>query len=315
MDVKAGRQILTWGTGDLLFINDLFPKDWQSFFIGRDVEYLKAPSDALFVSLFPSFANVDVAYTPRFDADRYISGERISFWNAAAGARTGERAVVRADKPDDWFTDAETALRVYRTLGGYEVAAYGYTGFWKSPAGVRPETGEATFPRLNVYGASLRGNLARGIAGIEAGYYDSLDDRHGSDPFTRNSEARFMAGYEQDLGNDLTLGAQYYLEYMMHHDTYVRSLPDGQRAGDEDRHVLTLRLTRQLLSQKLALSLFSFYSPSDQDAYLRPMARYKVTDNWLVTVGGNVFLGEEDHTFFGQFEKNNNLYAGARYSF
>jgi hypothetical protein len=39
MDVKLGRQVLTWGTGDLIFINDLFPKDWQSFFIGRDTEY------------------------------------------------------------------------------------------------------------------------------------------------------------------------------------------------------------------------------------------------------------------------------------
>jgi hypothetical protein len=28
-DVKIGRQILTWGTGDLLFINDLFPKDYR----------------------------------------------------------------------------------------------------------------------------------------------------------------------------------------------------------------------------------------------------------------------------------------------
>ncbi len=31
LDIKAGRQILTWGTGDLLFINDLFPKDWKAF--------------------------------------------------------------------------------------------------------------------------------------------------------------------------------------------------------------------------------------------------------------------------------------------
>ena len=28
MDVKLGRQVLTWGTGDLIFINDVFPKDW-----------------------------------------------------------------------------------------------------------------------------------------------------------------------------------------------------------------------------------------------------------------------------------------------
>ncbi len=42
MDLKVGRQTLTWGTGDLVFINDLFGKDWQSFFIGRGTEYLKA---------------------------------------------------------------------------------------------------------------------------------------------------------------------------------------------------------------------------------------------------------------------------------
>ena len=44
VDLKIGRQVLTWGTGDLVFLNDLFPKDWQSFFIGRDDEYLKKPS-------------------------------------------------------------------------------------------------------------------------------------------------------------------------------------------------------------------------------------------------------------------------------
>ncbi|HEY5621356.1 MAG TPA: hypothetical protein VIR77_02025, partial [Pontiella sp.] len=79
MDVKAGRQILTWGTGDLLFINDLFPKDWNSFLLGRDEEYLKAPSDAVFVSFFPAAGNFDVAYSPRMDADRYVDGRRISY--------------------------------------------------------------------------------------------------------------------------------------------------------------------------------------------------------------------------------------------
>ena len=47
IDAKIGRQVLTWGTGDLLFLNDLFPKDFVSFFAGRDDEYLKAPSDTV----------------------------------------------------------------------------------------------------------------------------------------------------------------------------------------------------------------------------------------------------------------------------
>lgn len=30
VDVRLGRQILTWGTGDYLFINDMFPKNYVS---------------------------------------------------------------------------------------------------------------------------------------------------------------------------------------------------------------------------------------------------------------------------------------------
>ena len=89
MDVKVGRQILTWGTGDLLFINDIFPKDYESFVIGRDIEYLKAPSDAVKLSFFSDYANLDLIYTPQFDADRYINGERVSFFSPIAGGQVG----------------------------------------------------------------------------------------------------------------------------------------------------------------------------------------------------------------------------------
>ncbi|NOY44305.1 MAG: hypothetical protein GXP50_02450, partial [Deltaproteobacteria bacterium] len=62
LDLKIGRQVLTWGTGDLIFLNDLFPKDWQSFFIGRDDEYLKKPSDAVRASWYGEVLNLDVAW-------------------------------------------------------------------------------------------------------------------------------------------------------------------------------------------------------------------------------------------------------------
>ena len=318
MDVKVGRQVLTWGTGDLLFINDLFPKDWQAFFIGRDVEYLKAPCDALKVSLFTKLANLDVVFTPRLDADRFIRGERLSYWNGMLSRQAGRDAIVRTDQPNECLRDHEWAARLSRNVAGYELAAYGYWGYWKSPGGLDPVSGRATFPRLSVYGASARGQLGRGIANIEAGYYDSRQDRGGDDPFVNNGQLRLLCGYEQDLpqiAKDLTLGVQYYVEWMMDHDDYVAALPPPMRRADEDRHVLTFRMTKLLMSQNLKLSLFAYYSPTDSDAYLRPNASYKIDDHWTVEVGGNVFFGQRDHTFFGQFEKNTNVYAAARYGF
>ncbi len=321
MDVKLGRQILTWGTGDLLFLNDLFPKDWQSFFIGRDVEYLKAPSDALKISLFSDLANVDIVYTPAFDADRFIRGERISYWNSQLGRRTGRNAVVRADRPNEWFRNDEWATRIYRNIEGTELAAYGYWGRWKSPGGFDPGAGRATFPRLGVYGGSIRGQLGGGIANVEAAYYDSREDRGGDDPFVNNSQLRLLAGYSQDLpriASDLNVAVQYYVELMMDHNDYeksLRGLPGRARIADEDRHVVTVRLTKLLMNQNLELSLFAYYSPTDSDAYLRPAVSYKIDDHWTATVGGNVFLGRYDHTFFAQFERATNVYASLRYSF
>lgn len=315
MDVKLGRQVLTWGTGDLLFINDLFPKDWQSFFTGRDETYLKAPSDAIFISWFPRFGNLDIAYMPRFDSDRFIRGERLSYWNPLAGQTVGRNAIVDPLQPDEWFQDDEIALRYYRNFGSFEWALYGYDGYWKSPAGFDAGSARATFPRLRVYGSSLRGPVGSGLINLETGYYDSRDDGQGDDPLTPNSEWRFLVGYEREIGNELTLASQAYTENLLNYRAYRQTNPPGAPLRDEWRALLTLRLTKQLLSQTLRLSLFSYWSPTDQDAYIRPHVRYKWTDAWELSAGGNLFLGREPHTFFGQFEDNSNLYGAVRWNF
>ncbi|WP_457551630.1 hypothetical protein [Desulfobacula sp.] len=315
VDVKIGKQILTWGTGDLIFINDMFPKDWQSFFDGRDVEYLKAPSDALFLSIYPSWFDINIVYTPRFDADRYISGERLSYWNPMLGDTAGQNAVAKVDKPSDWFQDDEISIRLSREVNGYELTLYGYYGYWKDPYGFDMQSGKATFPKLSVYGGSVRTTVAGGIFNIEGGYYDSREDSFGTDPLTPNSEIRGLIGYEHELARNFTMGLQYYLEVLQDYDSYIASLQDPTRARDEYRHLTTLRLTKMMLDQRLTLSMFVYYSPSDEDGYIRPVVKYKLTDNWLLTTGANIFFGKEDHTFFGQFEDNNNLYVGARYSF
>ena len=42
-DARIGRQVITWGLGDLLFINDVFPKDYEAFFSGRPPCRCSAP--------------------------------------------------------------------------------------------------------------------------------------------------------------------------------------------------------------------------------------------------------------------------------
>lgn len=313
IDVKLGRQVLTWGTGGLVFLNDLFPKDWQSFFIGRDAEYLKAPSNTAKISFFTELGNLDLAYTPQFEPDRFVNGEYVSYWNGTHGRMAGQHDILNTEIPDDWLHDDELAARFYGTIKKYELALYGYWGHWKTPAG-NNDNDEAIFPNLHVYGSSVRGEFGPGIGNIEIAWYNSRDSHQGKNTKVDNSQIRYLVGYTQELWTDSSCEVQYYVEQTLDYTTY-RELHAPEYPKDEFRQILTLQFTQQMLNQNLTLSLDSYYSPSDEDAYLRPKVQYKVSDQTTVAIGANCFIGTQRQTFFGQFSDNTNVYTSLRYSF
>ena len=319
LDLRVGRQVLTWGTGALLFLNDMFPKDWQSFFIGRDDEYLKAPSTSFKLSFY-SGVNIDFVWTPSFEPDRYITGERLSYFNPFTGRIESEYSlggVIDAPLPDKTWENGEFAGRLFKTVKGWEMALYGYGGFWKRPLGADTTAAGVPMPVFNglaVYGASVRGNLLGGIGNIEGSYYDSFDDRDGDDPFVPNSQIRGLAAYERELRANLTMGLQYYAEHTLEYDKLLASSPIPQWEQSETRHLLTARLTQRLKQDTWFVSLFTYWSPNEEDGYVRPVVTHKWSDAVTVTLGGNAMWGK-DHTFFGQLENNNNVYLRLRYSF
>ena len=290
VDLKVGRQTLTWGTGDLVFINDLFSKDWRSFFNGRDTQYLKAPSDAIKASLYFDALNVDLVYSPQYNSDRFINGQRLSYQNAT-------KQPLQADVPD---SDDELSIRAYRSFGGAETALYYYQGHTKSPAGFNQQIGKAVFPKLKVYGASIRKPLAKGIFNAELGYRQLSTSNDVSINYSKNDEWRALIGFEQEIAKELTAAVQYYVEV---------------KKDQDDRHLTTLRLQKQMLQQKLQLSLFNFYSPNQKDGYLRLNASYKYSDDLKLEIGSNAFYGKNNQGFFSQFKDNNNLYGAIKLSF
>lgn len=308
LDLTLGRQIIQWGTGGLLSVNDRFPKDFRSFLLGRDIEYLRAPSDAFNLNYHSKLLKLDLVYTPRFDANRFIDGSRLSFFNRGLRRLSGKQDVLQPEKPKEWFQDDEIAVRLSRKIKGFDSALYAYHGFWKGPAGFDPGIGKRVFPELRIIGASTRGRLGPGRTRLEIGHFNSLQDRDGNNPFIRNSEARFRLGYKTRFSKQTAMGIQYFLERKLDHNS------NRQPAEDENRHVFSTRVIHKLKHQKTKLTLIAFYSPSDEDGYLRPIISHGIHQDWIVG-GANVFFGESENTFFGQLENNSNLYFGIRYSF
>jgi len=279
IDVKVGRQVQTWGTGDLVFLNDLFPKDFISFFAGRDDEYLKAPGNAARFTWYSDAINADFVWTPIFEPDIYLTGERFSFYSPQAGENIAPSPPFHAPEPDESFSNGEFALRLYRTVESTEYAVYAYRGFFKQPP----------FAEMNAYGASFRRPAGPGLFNIETSHYDSDTD-----------QTRFLLGYEWEAQPRFTVGLQYYLE---------------RNEAAKNRYMLTNRLTYRAGMDKYTWSLFTFYSPSDDDYYFRPQFTYRHSDDWSLTAGANLLGGDETHTFFGQLDDASNAYVRVRYHY
>lgn len=308
-DVTLGRQVLTWGTGDLVFVNDLFPKGYH-YFAGRSEDYLKVPSDALRVSQYSDWLNLDLVVLARFSADEFFTGERFSFYQPATGQIGVPETDLRLREPGG----RDYAIRLHRLIGASEWALYGYDGHVLQPSLVL-ETGERGFAPLRAIGASIRQPLFGGIAYLEGARYRSVADRDGMDPAIPNDLDKLLLGFERELATNLTLNVQYLHERTRDYQALLSTALDPAVVPDEHRRLWSSRLTYRSRQDRLVWSLFAFHSPSDKDYHLRPEVSYRHSDRWQWAAGANLFGGEHAQTFLGQLEDNSSLFARLRFNF
>ena len=239
-ELKAGRQILTWGTGDLLFINDLFPKDWQALLTGRPVNYLKAPSNSIKLSNYNRWLTVDLVYTPLFTPDRFVNGSIVEYYDPLSGSISGASAIIQPLPREKWFRNGEWAIRLHKNVKGIEYDIYGYRGYWKTPEGFTAQ-GQYFFPELSVLGASVRVPLFAGIFSVEYGHYFSAGQEAEAGTPIRGPEDRWLVGFEKEVAKDFTLRGQFYLEYINNYEEYLANF--GSFAFREEwRALLSLRV-------------------------------------------------------------------------
>ena len=313
-NLRAGRQIITWGVGDLLFANDIFPKDWVSFFTGRPLEYLKVGSDAVKLDLHPKVVDAEIIVMPVFQPDRYPTGDKLHLPDPFSGLPR-----ITEDKQAS-IENGEVATRLSRYVSDWGLSLYATRTFYRSPAMTpdSPTTPTAVlqfFPRLNTYGASATGSLLGGVAGVEGALWDSRDDPSGTRYAIENSTVKALAGYSYPLWKDGTLGVQGFLEWMLDYDAYRLTAPVGYPLRGERRWTATTRFTQLLRNQTVTANLFAFYGLTEEDGLVIPSVKYAVSDNMSVELGANLFYGKANYTMFGALNENDNVYTTLRYAF
>ncbi|MDB9786841.1 hypothetical protein OAB57_01935 [Bacteriovoracaceae bacterium] len=327
-DISVGRQVTTWGVADMLFINDLFPKNWIANFQGRDMEMLKEPSNSVRITSYIDSFTFDFVYQPKFTPDIVPRGCKFSVFDPnsnAIGANSSACGTkYSSGRNNNRFNEGEFAVSVKKQFGNHEWAIYGYKGFTKAPKALN-YNGTTFTPfhsRLNVYGVSQEGQFGPGILIFEAGYYDSIDDKNGLDYFIPNSKIKALLGYRQDLSGKLSYGLQVYQEKIFNYKQYESSYLSNNSTGyafrlKEYQHTLTLRLTYKLQQETLLVSLFTYIRPNDKDSFTKLEISKKLDDNFKITSGANIFTGKVNYESreFGMLKDDDNYFVRFNYLF
>ncbi len=315
LDVKVGRQVATWGTGDLVFVNDLFAKDWVAFFTGQELSYLKRPQDLARLSFYKGGTTFEFLISPNYTMDNLPTGERFSIFNPFSNRTVGLADAAPVIEPAKTLGNAEIFARISGYLGSAEWALYGYRGFYGQPLGATADS-MLFAPRMSSVGVSLRTSLRGVLVNAEGAIYNSEEDSQGTNPLIPNTSIRTLIGAEKSLGNDLSVSAQWIGELTTDYEAFAAPfISNGALAPDEVRHTATLRLSKLLWYQTLRLSFFGFWGISDEDYYLRLSVEYTFSDDVKIIAGANWLGGKQVNTIFGQFQDNSNLYVRLRRSF
>lgn len=303
LTVRAGRQVITWGVGDYLFVNDIFPKNYDGFFTGKPFDHMKEAVDGVKINGVAGEVEMEIVIArPR--RDQMPSAQRFT---AAAMPSS-----VSVTGPDNDGTDI--AMRAAQKFGRWDTALYAARYQSRDTAMFGSATGlELRTRRTTHAGASAIGSIGSGVALAELAVTSSELQTGNMNPFMPAKRLKALIGYSRDLAEDLSLSVQYHHEAELDYDAYLRSLSPMVKPGDRLQQTAYARLVQRLRHQTLGIGLQVFAS-FDGGIYANPFVSYSIMDGLNLEAGANWFQGPAASRY-GMMAHDKNAYASLRYSF
>jgi hypothetical protein len=310
-DIRIGKQIIAWGRADRFNPTDnLTPRDFT--LLVPEVDEDRFGSLAAQATWHPTDTLSMIAiWLPDFEPNVLPPA-------APPGITAAQRIPT---------SRRQWALKLDQSGANIDWSVSYFDGFNLNPdlsPGATAGTILLDYHRTSVFGidaATTRGSYR---FALEAAYTQTIDP-DGNDPFVRNPFFYGVAGIERSFSDDLSVIVQGYYRRVENYshpeqvsDPALRALAVQQAIlsaqYDLDQYGLSLRIGKQWLSQTLEGEVGALVR-LDRSAYtLRPKLAYAVSDQVKLIIGAEYSFGS-DKTIFRELERNNGVFAEARYFF
>lgn len=319
-DIRLGKQQIIWGKADGVFITDIIsPKDLSEFLL-PDFEEIRIGVDALKLNYYLGDHTLELVWLPRFQPT--IFAEPTSIW-----------APKMMDFPIEPTFDYSN-VQIESKLSNSEIAAKysaltsaidfelmaGYLWDDNPTNHIRKQIDPVTrqinrlivlpqYHRLTMGGGSFSTTLGAWVLRGEGAYYNGKFFNSTNPVYTdgtvQKDYVHYLLGLDYSLW-DIRLSGQFIQEAILDYEPEIYQ--------DEYNNMATFLASRDFLRETVNLQLFVYYGFNNEDALVRPKLTYDFADGFEILLGANIFTGHSEG-WFGQYKKNDMVYAKIKYSF
>lgn len=282
-DVRAGRQIITWGVADALRLTDIIsPMDYTEF-LAQDYDDIRIPVGALRLRYSREkwcFEAVAIPVSSFFE----LPTDDKNPWSVGP--------LPIGDEPNRCLSNMEYGGRLSFFLSGIDFSFSALHTWNKMPVFC---DGIGQYRRMTMLGADVSVPVGKFVVRGEVAEY--LDE---AQTFGRAASTNALLGIDWYAGNDWSISAQYSHKYIA-------------SGNNRNSGLATLRISKELLHNTLALQSFAYVDVTNGGVYNRLSADYAINDQLHATIGYDYF--HADRGMFTIYKKNSELFFKLKYSF
>ena len=286
-DVRAGRQIITWGVADGLRLTDIIsPMDYTEF-LAQDYDDIRIPVGGLRLRYSREkwcFEAVAIPVSSFFE----LPTDDKNPWSVGPLPIDSE--------PNHRLCNMEYGGRLSFFLNGIDFSLSALHTWNKMPVFCN---GIGQYQRMTMLGADCSIPAGKFVIRSEfAEYFNELQPN--SQLSIRSSSTNALLGLDWYAGHDWSLSAQYAHKYV---------------ASGEHRHsgLATFRVSKDLLHNTLSLQSFAYIDVTNGGVYNRLSADYALNDQLHATLGYDFF--HADRGTFTVYDNNSEVFVKLKYSF
>ena len=315
-DLRAGRQIITWGSADGVRITDNIAPSDLSEYITRDFDEIRMAVDALKFRIFGPHGTAELIYLPFFKAG--ILPENDNPWDLGGlSSKETFKKSSRAAEPDRNFKNGEIAAKYAFFFPGFDCAlSYIYTwndfpyyAFSRKPGEpedvyhITPE-----FHRIHIAGLEFSKPHGDFVFRGEGGFFHGsrYSDKNKETPLHKKNLVKWLLGLDWYPGNSWSILCQITGDRILEYSDEI--------ARAKQSSMVTLNLSKKLLREKLTMSGMHYYNLDKGDSLTRLSGEYELKDGLSLFIGSDIFKGNETGDF-GKYKNNSQLWVKAKYSF